>query len=339
MNKLWLFAKVASHQFYEKPRMFMRRCIFLFILLSCCITGFSQQADSLPQESSDTARVPGPSKDSSLPIVSFADYSMSAREFLHLQAGSIKEAFLKPFHMSGRNWVDAGKFALVLGALSFADRPVQELAFDMRNSNQGLTDVSHQVTRFGGPYVVYAMGALGAYGFLLKKEKLQTTTLLSVQAFITSGLLERTVKLLAGRQRPFIISSAKGGPEPIFHGPVYVLRERREDRVGSSFPSGHTTAAFAVATVFAEIYKDKPWIPVIAYSAASLVGLSRLTENKHWLTDVVAGAALGYITGKQVVKNYRRHASQRTAKAQKPKMSFTVALNQGVVTPGFVYRF
>ncbi|RYZ59050.1 MAG: phosphatase PAP2 family protein [Chitinophagaceae bacterium] len=336
--------------------MFMRRFSFLFPLLFCCTYGFSQQADSAATKRGDSLLLKALPTDSLAPFSTTEDYRLSAREFIHLQAGSIKEAFLKPFHMSGRNWADAGKFALVLGALSFADRPVQELALDLRNANQGLVDVSHQVTRFGGPYVVYAMGALGAYSFLLKKEKLpmgalgaysfllkkeklQTTTLLSVQAFITSGLLERTVKLIAGRQRPFIISSPKGGPEPIFHGPVYVLRERREDRVGSSFPSGHTTAAFAVATVFAETYKEKPWIPVVAYSTAGLVGLSRLTENKHWLTDVVAGAALGYVSGKLVVKNYRRYAGLRAAKAQKTKLNVTVALNQGVITPGFVYRF
>lgn len=333
------FAQATDGQSYEKPRMFMRRFSFLFPLLFCFTYSFSQQADSVATKPGDSIILNGLPSDSLAPLSTSEEYNLTAKEFLHLQAGSIKEAFLKPFHMSGRDWAAAGKFALVLGALSFADRPVQELALDMRNTNQGLVDVSHQVTRFGGPYVVYAMGALGAYSFLLKKEKLQTTTLLSVQAFITSGLLERTVKLIAGRQRPFIISSAKGGPEPIFHGPVYVLRERREDRVGSSFPSGHTTAAFAVATVFSETYKNKPWIPVVAYSAASLVGVSRLTENKHWLTDVVAGAALGFLTGKQVVKNYRRFASQRTAKAQKPKLNVTVAFNQGVITPGFVYRF
>ncbi|MBB1285236.1 phosphatase PAP2 family protein [Flavisolibacter sp. BT320] len=318
----------------------MRKRIPLLAFLFFSAAAFGQQ-DSLPVLPDTLSTHPladtTPQQISTEKITE--DLRITPKEFVQLQVFSLKEAFAKPFNMSGRNWGDVGKFALVMGALSFADRPVQQFAADMRNSNSGLVDISHQVTRFGGPYVVYAMGAIGSYAFLFKKEKLQTATLLSAQAFITSGILERTLKLVAGRQRPFINSSSKGGPEPLFHGPFYMFRESREDRIGSSFPSGHTTAAFAVATVFAEQYKNKSWIPLIAYSAASLVGVSRLSENKHWITDVVAGAALGYLSGKQAVRNYRRFAGMAAAKKKIPSIHPTVAFQQGVLTPGFVYRF
>lgn len=318
----------------------MYKFVSLIVFLFISVAGYSQQdavpaiADTLSSHHL-TDTIPQPV----LQDNDAEDLRLNPKEFVRLQVFSLKEAFAKPFKMSGRNWGDVGKFALVMGALAFADRPVQQFAADMRNNNDGLVDISHQVTRFGGPYVVYAMGAIGSYAFLFKKEKLQTTTLLSAQAFITSGILERTVKLVAGRQRPFINSSPKGGPEPLFHGPPYMFRESREDRFGSSFPSGHTTAAFAVATVFAEQYKNRPWIPVVAYTAASLVGISRLSENKHWITDVVAGAALGYLSGKQVVRNYRRFAGMRASKKKKPAIHPTVAFQQGVLTPGFVYKF
>lgn len=318
----------------------MHKSVLLLAFLACFAAAFGQQ-DAFPIAPDTLSAI---RLNDTVPLQPAMDAEaenlrITPKEFVRLQVFSLKEAFGKPFNMSGRNWGDAGKFALVMGALAFADRPVQQFAADMRNSNGGLVSISHQVTRFGGPYVVYAMGAIGGYAFLFKKEKLQTTTLLSAQAFITSGILERTVKLVAGRQRPFINSSPKGGPEPLFHGPSYMFRENREDRFGSSFPSGHTTAAFAVATVFAEQYKNKPWIPVVAYTAASLVGVSRLSENKHWITDVVAGAALGYLSGKQAVRNYRRLAGMATAKKKKPAIHPTVAFQQGVLMPGFVYRF
>lgn len=106
----------------------------------------------------------------------------------------------------------------------------------------------------------------------------------------------------------------------------------------SSFPSGHTTAAFAAATVFASEYKDDPLIPVIAYSAAGLIGISRVTENAHWATDVLAGFALGYTTGRLVVRNYHRYTRRVT---QKQKMSFNFNLNYtgGVIQPGLVCNF
>jgi membrane-associated phospholipid phosphatase len=53
-------------------------------------------------------------------------------------------------------------------------------------------------------------------------------------------------------------------------------------------------------------YRDKPAVPVISYSAATLVGISRLTEQKHWASDVFAGALIGYLCGRQVVSHYNR---------------------------------
>ena len=62
-----------------------------------------------------------------------------------------------------------------------------------------------------------------------------------------------------------------------------------------AFPSGHTSSAFATATVVAEHYPAYgPW----AYLAAGLVGLSRIMEEKHWPSNVVFGAGLGYLTAR-----------------------------------------
>ena len=68
-----------------------------------------------------------------------------------------------------------------------------------------------------------------------------------------------------------------------------------------SFASGHTAIAFSIATVFASQYNHTPVIPILSYTAATMVGLSRLTENKHWSSDVFVGALAGYLCGKRVV--------------------------------------
>ncbi len=64
----------------------------------------------------------------------------------------------------------------------------------------------------------------------------------------------------------------------------------------ASFPSSHASQAFAVAAVLADRY-DQP-VPIIAYGLASLVGASRLILDRHWTSDVVAGAVLGWAIGK-----------------------------------------
>lgn len=259
--------------------------------------------------------------------------------FFILQGSNLKQAFTKPFHMSGQNWITVGKFTVVLGALAFADRPVQRWALEFRDNNTGLSTVSRYVTQFGGAYEGYTLGALGAYGFLFKNKKMQTTTLLAAQSYITGAAVQYVMKFLTGRQRPLAISRNQGVGSPVFRGPFADLRDADGDKLNGSFPSGHATVAFAAATVFALEYKDKPWVPVFAYTAASLIGVSRITENKHWATDVLAGAALGYLSGKLVVNNYHRYARIRAPKKYKNAMSFSVGYNYGQLVPVMVYRF
>ncbi len=80
-------------------------------------------------------------------------------------------------------------------------------------------------------------------------------------------------------------------------------------------------------------------VPVIAYSAASLIGVSRITENKHWVTDVVVGAALGYLTGKHVDNNYHRFEKIKAREHPKNTVSFQLQYNFGHLEPGLIYTF
>ena len=95
---------------------------------------------------------------------------------------------------------------------------------------------------------------------------------------------------------------------------------------------------FAAATVFAKEYKNVPWVPPVAYGAASLVGLSRITENKHWTTDVVVGATLGFLCGRQVVNNYHRYAKLK-APGKSGTLSFNLNYNGYNFEPGLNYTF
>jgi membrane-associated phospholipid phosphatase len=60
----------------------------------------------------------------------------------------------------------------------------------------------------------------------------------------------------------------------------------------ASFPSGHATLAFATATAL-DRETRAGWVPLVAYPLAALVGWSRVRDDQHWTSDVVAGAALG----------------------------------------------
>ncbi|MDO4691941.1 MAG: phosphatase PAP2 family protein [Porphyromonadaceae bacterium] len=67
----------------------------------------------------------------------------------------------------------------------------------------------------------------------------------------------------------------------------------------NSFPSGHTAMAFTSATLLHQEYGARyPWLSVLSYTAASASGIGRVLNNRHWIGDVVTGAALGYVCGK-----------------------------------------
>lgn len=77
----------------------------------------------------------------------------------------------------------------------------------------------------------------------------------------------------------------------------YFAKERPDSSTKNSFPSGHTFTAFVGAEVLRREYgKEYPWIAVAGYAVATLVGVMRVYNNRHWAGDVLAGAGLGILS-------------------------------------------
>ncbi|TGE22090.1 phosphatase PAP2 family protein [Hymenobacter aquaticus] len=86
-----------------------------------------------------------------------------------------------------------------------------------------------------------------------------------------------------------------------------ICREQRPDIPTdfSSFPSSHTSEAFMTATLLHEQYgKVSPWISVGGYAVATATGTMRVLHNRHWVTDVVAGAGIGFLSAEAVWRVY-----------------------------------
>ncbi len=326
----------------------MRFSSFLFFLLS--ISSFNSAFAQVPQQADTIVK----KLDSLAKKTDSAGYQvnntkesaynditkLSGRDYFILLGSNLKQSFTKPFHMTKTDWKKFGIFSAAMIAVGFADEPIQQSALKLRTNNNAVRSTSTYVTRFGGPYELYTLAGFGAYGLVFKNQKVKTTTLLATQAYVNGAALESVLKTITGRTRPSLYPAGTEA-EPSFRGP---FQKSTTDPSGvkdnSSFPSGHTTVAFAAATVFAKEYHDQPLVPVIAYSAATLIGLSRITENKHWATDVLAGAALGYLTGRQVVNNYHRFAKiKNEAARRKGQLSFNLDYHFGKLMPGMVYRF
>lgn len=86
-------------------------------------------------------------------------------------------------------------------------------------------------------------------------------------------------------------------------GLVYILKkslkETRPDGTAFSFPSGHTANVFAGATMLSIEYgQNHKWVPYAAYGVATTVGVMRMANNKHYISDVLFGAGLGILSMK-----------------------------------------
>ena len=137
-------------------------------------------------------------------------------------------------------------------------------------------------------------------GLARKDSYAQHTVLIAGQAVLDSEILTTVMKDIDRRSRPFSIPPGGDLSESWF-------KETKGSYVGGlgSFPSGHTIAAFSVATIFAERYPKPRWHVWVSYGLAALVGFSRVSLQSHFPSDVFAGAALGSVIAHYVVNRPR----------------------------------
>jgi membrane-associated phospholipid phosphatase len=130
--------------------------------------------------------------------------------------------------------------------------------------------------------------SLYVVGLFRKDAKMQRTALLAGEAVADAEILTTVLKDATNRVRPAAIPAGGNFSDSWFESSGSRLRG------SGSFPSGHTIAAFSVATVVARRYGNHRWVPYVAYGMAALVGFSRLSLSSHFLSDVFMGGALGY---------------------------------------------
>ena len=175
------------------------------------------------------------------------------------------------------------------GAYVYSD-DVHILKIVQRNKTADLENVSKATEKIGnGLYEALFLGGLAGAGYALGDDKLKDTAFLSAESFLAANAVGTVLKYAVGRARPY-----HGDGKRAFL-PFSFKNEH------ASFPSGHTTSAFSIASVIAARY-DSLWIGALVYSAASASALQRAYSNNHWPSDVFFGAVLGTVTGRAVVR-------------------------------------
>jgi membrane-associated phospholipid phosphatase len=153
--------------------------------------------------------------------------------------------------------------------------------------------------------------AMYGAGRLAHNERLAQVGLYGTEALAVGAVTGTLLKDTFGRARPFVDTVA---PNP---NDWQLLRGFHAGESYRSFPSGHSTAAFAAAAaVSAETSRWWPQLTYfgigpLLYGGATAVGLSRMYNNRHWASDVITGAMIGTFAGTKVVRYNRAHPDNR----------------------------
>ncbi len=219
---------------------------------------------------------------------------------LHSEKANVNKQYLKSFFLDTKdilispvNWkrkdwlVFAGGTGSTLFIIS-KDRKLYDFFQDNRTKTRD-TVSKYLLEPWGsGVYSMPLMALFYLQGAVFDNQRSKKTALLGMKSFLISGIMVQIPKYLFNRHRPYHDDI----PNPdIWEGPF-------ANKYYKSFFSGHTTSVFAVATVVASEYNETVYVPVISYTIAGLSALSRVNDNKHWVSDIFAGAIFGYAIGK-----------------------------------------
>lgn len=193
-------------------------------------------------------------------------------------------------------WEIAGA-AVLVATSTVLDRPLHRETREHRNRT--LTNLANAFRQEGEP-AYYAGISLGVYGVGLVSgsPEIRRAGRRLVVSVAASAVVMEGMKMLVGRSRP---NENRG---PWHFSPFTSLKDSAGIEARGSFPSGHTTAAFAVATSLADDINYWP-VSVVLYTLAAGTGFSRVYDNRHWFSDTVAGAILGITTAKVVSGHWR----------------------------------
>ena len=200
----------------------------------------------------------------------------------------IKDYYTAPLHWDGKDWAYFGGSLAAIAAAHHYDTQVRthftkDLKPPLSTNTKDLQDALPAAATLAGTWL---------FANLIDDNGGRREAWAMVEAAGLSTVTSYGLKYAAGRQRPDQTSDPNSWRKS-----------------GSSFPSVHATAAFAIGTVLAESGNDEyRWVRrFLGYGMAGFTGYERLKHNAHWLSDTVAGAALGAATARFVM--HRRYGT------------------------------
>lgn len=255
-----------------------RQAATIFLLAACSSPALRAQATVVLPDA------PGPIAD--IPSISAGirpDHLWTA-DYLQLVVGDTGAILTAPAHWDQEQWFDAGLAVSGVVATAAFDRTIQDHVQASRTPSK-----DRFMQHWQNIDTFYFLAGFEVWGELGGDVRAKNVAMDGLAAsIIASGLITPTLKFVVGRERPTTSS------DPFVFKPF---------SGNYSFPSGHATQAFVVATVIAEHYPVW-WVEGLAYGSAALVGYARIEQNAHFASDVVAGSLIGWSVARAVVHRH-----------------------------------
>jgi membrane-associated phospholipid phosphatase len=204
-----------------------------------------------------------------------------------------KDIWLFPTQLArGRHWIPTLAVVGGTAGLIVADPHIMPY---FRTHANNLDDLNDTLDAYISTGIVAAVPtSLLAAGYIRHDQYQVSTAILAGEAYADTAIVNLAVKAITRRQRPSDVPPGGDFHDTFFKGGQSPLH-------GSSFPSGHATGAFSVATVIATRYRKHKWVPWAMYGMATAISLSRVTSSAHFPSDVFLGAAMGYTVSRYAV--------------------------------------
>ena len=278
------------------------RAILIFFLFAGVLfhAEAQEKTDTLATLQNDTV----PKKPDTLIITAEPQNIAPQSSFMHGYAASYwtdsKAVFTNPFHWKTGQIIAAAAITTgTLALITWGDKPIQN--FFYHNESVFISKSSYYFFSPLGTGIISipTLGVFFACGVIWNNKKAKETGLKGLEAYVITVVLTNVIKQVAHRHRPY----QDDPPNPYAWDGPFSWGGEYGPLGYNSFPSGHSSAIFAVATVVGLEYWDTKWVPAVSFGLAGFTALYRLAVNDHWASDVLFGSALGFAVGSMVYFN------------------------------------
>jgi membrane-associated phospholipid phosphatase len=269
--------------------------LLAILLFASGVTGFAQQPEAQQPQQADRATPAAQPNNEPYDVrdpVFYPGDTERLKPLVHKLAANVwldqKDIWTSPFRMHRKD----AKWWLLFGGATAALIATDHKSSTLFENSKGQVLWGNRVSKVGASYTLIPLVAgFYAWGVLRDEPKAREVGVLETETLLDSLIMVEILKTATSRNRP---DSTKDKGE-FFEG-------------GTSFPSGHVIETWSFASLLAHEYKNTKWVPFVAYGLAGVVSAARFSAEKHYASDIVAGAAMGWFIGRYVYQTHMDHA-------------------------------